>query len=262
MNILLIEDELPAREKLRRLAEGYRADVQIMGEAGSVREAVRILAEDSPDVILSDIQLSDGVAFEIFERCEVNAPVIFTTAFNEYLMEAFAHNGIEYLLKPIQREKLYQAFDKYAKLQEHFRQHSHTQQASLHALSEQLRLNTPDAQRTIAYKERIIVQKGREYTSLNVGEIAYCYTEHRIVSIITHRNERYFTDRNVGDLENELNPKLFFRLNRKYLCHIQAIQSFKPETKGKIIVELYPKPDEIVLVSQERASLFRAWLER
>ncbi len=263
MNILIIEDETPAREKLRRLAEEYGAEkfgaeIRIVGEAGSVRDAVRLIPETEPDVILMDIQLSDGVAFEIFEECRVEAPVIFTTAFDEYLTEAFSHNGIDYVLKPIQREKLYRAFDKYSKLKQHF---SHGQEASIDALLKHLQGNN-SARKERINKERIVVQKGREYVPLEVSEIAYCYTESRIVSVITQRSERFFTEKNIADLETDLDPKTFFRLNRKYLCHVQAIQSFKPESKGKIVVELAPKPDEIVLVSQERASVFRAWMER
>lgn len=257
MKILIIEDELPAREKLRRLAEEY-GSVQIVGELVSVREAVRLIPEANADVILMDIQLSDGVAFEIFEQCPVEAPVIFTTAYDEYLTEAFAHNGIDYLLKPIQREKLFKAFEKYARLQHHFVEQ---QQTSIHALLQQINIGNSTV-KTAAYKERIIVQKGREYVSLDVKDIAYCYTENRIVSLVAHHGERYFTEKNVADLEAELDPKMFFRLNRKYLAHIQAIQTFKPEMKGKIIVEIAPKPDEIVLVSQERAAQFRAWMEQ
>lgn len=256
MTILIIEDELPAREKLRRLAKEYGA-VHIVGEAASVRDAVRLIPSAKADIILMDIQLSDGVAFDIFEQCPVEAPVIFTTAFDEYLTEAFAHNGIDYLLKPIQREKLFAAFEKYSRLQHHFTQ----QEPSIHAILQQLQSGS-SSEKKVSYKERIIVQKGREYVSLTVQDIAYCYTESRIVSLRAHNGERYFTDKNVVELEAELDPNMFFRLNRKYICHIQAIQSFKPESKGKIIVELIPKPDEIVLVSQEKASAFRAWMEK
>jgi two-component system LytT family response regulator len=267
MNILIIEDEIPAREKLRRLAEEYGvakhgAEMRIVGEADSVRDAARLIPETSPNLILMDIQLSDGVAFEIFERCSVDAPVIFTTAFDEYLTEAFAHNGIDYLLKPIQREKFYKALEKYERLQSHFKQQEDIQQKErIQAVVQQI-YREVSLPKSGTYKERIVVQKGREYVSLNVDDIAYCYTENRIVSVIARYGERYFTDKNVADLEAELDPKMFFRLNRKYLSHIEAIHSFKPESKGKIIVELLPKPDEIVLVSQERAALFRAWMEQ
>jgi two-component system LytT family response regulator len=264
MNILIIEDEIPAREKLRSLAEGYSAGVRIIGAVGTVREAVQMLQTAKVDLILLDIQLSDGVAFDIFEQCRVDAPVVFTTAFDEYLTEAFDHNGIDYLLKPIQREKLYRALDKYVKLEQHFRV-SH--EASIHELLRHLQgegtaISSVPSAHDAPYKERIVVQKGREYIPLNVSDIAYCYTEHRLVWVVSHRSERYFTDKHLADLEVEFDPKMFFRLNRKYVCHIRAIHAFKPEPKGKVIVELAPKPDEVVLVSQEKASTFRAWMER
>lgn len=263
MNLIIIEDEIPAREKLRRLAEEYSPDVRIIGEVGSVRDAIPLLFTFTPDLILLDVQLSDGIAFDIFEQCRVNAPVIFTTAYDAYLTEAFAHNGIDYVLKPIQREKLYEAFAKYKHLQTFFTQnqeqseHHHNLQTLIQQLSK-----ATTTQQTTTYKERIIVQKGREYVPLSVDDIAYCYTENRIVSLISKTDERYFTDKHIADLEAELHPKSFFRLNRKYLSHIQAIQKFRPEFKGKIIVELKPDPQEIVLVSQERAAAFRAWMER
>ncbi len=259
MNIFIIEDELPAREKMARMVREYDAAANIVGEVGSVREAVKLIPSVKADVILMDIQLSDGVAFEIFEQCSVDAPVIFTTTFDEYLTEAFAHNGIDYLLKPIQREKLHNAFAKYTRLKTHFAHE--TQQTSVEALLKQIGFVRDNATHTL-YKERIIVQKGLEYLPLSVNDIAYCYTENRIVSVITMYNERYFTDKHLSDLEAELDPKHFFRLNRKYVVNIHSIQKFKPEVKGRVILELTPKPDEVVLVSQERSAAFRAWMER
>ncbi len=272
MNIIIIEDELPAREKIARLAREYDASVRIVGEAGSVREAVRLLPAVQADIILMDIQLSDGAAFEIFEQCRVDAPVIFTTAYDEYLTYAFSHNGIDYLLKPIQREKLYQAFAKYARLKEHFAQE--TPQAPSDARPN-IQSNVQSVQNLLQqlgfvgavpaaahYKERIVLQKGREYVSMNVSDIAYFFTEHRIVSVFTHVGERYFTDKHLSDVEAELDPTIFFRLNRNYVAHIRAIQKFRPEAKGKIVIDLAPKPDEVVIVSQERAAAFRSWMER
>ncbi len=266
MNIIIIEDELPAREKIARLAREYDASVRIVGETGSVREAVRLLPVTEADIILMDIQLSDGAAFEIFEQCRVDAPVIFTTAYDEYLTDAFSHNGIDYLLKPIQREKLHQAFAKYARLKEHFLQETpqditHVGVKSVQNLLQQLGFvgAVPAAAH---YKERIVLQKGREYVPMNVSDIAYFFTEHRIVSVFTHVGERYFTDKHLSDVEAELDPTIFFRLNRNYVAHIRAIQKFRPEAKGKIVIDLAPKPDEVVIVSQERAAAFRSWMER
>lgn len=264
MNIIIIEDELPAREKIARLAREYDASVTIVGEVGSVREAVRLLPATQADIILMDIQLSDGAAFEIFEQCRVDAPVIFTTAYDEYLTEAFSHNGIDYLLKPIQREKLHQAFAQYARLKEHFAQETpqpitHVGAKNVQNLLQQLGFVGVAAAH---YKERIVLQKGREYVPMNVNDIAYFSTEHRIVSVFTHEGERYFTDKHLSDVEVELDPTIFFRLNRNYVAHIRAIQKFRPEAKGKIVIDLTPKPDDVVIVSQERAAAFRSWMER
>lgn len=268
MNVIIIEDELPAREKIARLAREYDPSVNIIGEAGSVREAVRLLPAMQADIILMDIQLSDGAAFEIFEQCRVDAPVIFTTAYDEYLTDAFSHNGIDYLLKPIQREKLHQAFAKYARLKEHFLQETSQPQPSMQPnvqnmqnLLQQLGF-VGAVSGTAHYKERIVLQKGREYVPMNVSDIAYFFTEHRIVSVFTHEGERYFTDKHLSDVEAELDPTIFFRLNRNYMAHIRSIQKFRPEAKGKIVIDLTPKPDEVVIVSQERASAFRSWMER
>jgi len=260
MNIIIIEDELPAREKIARLAREYDASVTIVGEAGSVREAVRLLPATQADIILMDIQLSDGAAFEIFEQCRVDTPVIFTTAYDEYLTDAFSHNGINYLLKPIQREKLHQAFAQYARLKEHFAQE--TPQAGVQTVQNILQQLGFVGVAAAHYKERIVLQKGREYVPMNVNDIAYFFTEHRIMSVFTHEGERYFTDKHLSDVEVELDPTIFFRLNRNYVAHIRAIQKFRPEAKGKIVIDLTPKPDDVVIVSQERAAAFRSWMER
>lgn len=267
MNVIIIEDELPAREKIARLAREYDASVTIVGEAGSVRDAVLLLPSTKADIILMDIQLSDGVAFEIFEQCRFDTPVVFTTAYDEYLTSAFAHNGIDYLLKPIQREKLHQAFEQYARLKEHFAQNppeANINVQSVQNLLQQIGFVSVEqaTATTIQYKERIVLQKGREYVPMNVNDIAYFFTEYRIVSVFTHQGERYFTDKHLSDMEAELDPRLFFRLNRNYVAHIKAIQKFRPEAKGKILIDLTPKPEEVVIVSQERASAFRAWMER
>lgn len=249
MRILIVEDEKPALEKLSRMVRKYDPSAEITATLASVRETVDWLrGHKHPDLILLDIQLSDGQSLEIFKQMSVTCPVIFTTAYDQYILEAFNYNCIDYLLKPIKQEKLNQALDKYLKFETHFTR-------------DFLTLLKNISQTGPTYMQRITVKKRVDYLSVKTAEIAFFYTEYKLVFLITHKGEKFVVDKPLSDLESELNPAEFFRVNRKYLVNINAVARFKSYDKGKILVEVKPPVREEIVVSQEKAGTFRKWME-
>ncbi|MBI2427683.1 MAG: response regulator transcription factor [Ignavibacteriales bacterium] len=247
MKILIIEDEEPASERIIAMVREFDPSIHILGTLQSVQESLEWLRHHaSPDLIIVDIQLNDGLSLEIFKTNPVPSPLIFTTAYDEYLMKAFEFNSIDYLLKPIQKEKLHNALTKYLRLKQHFAD-------NLVALFEQLQ------KRTTTPPNRLVVKRGTDFVSLKTDDVAYFYTEHKIVFLIGNDGKRYIIDKPLAELENELD-KNFFRVNRKYLVHINAVVRFKPHEKGKALVDLTPAVNEEVIVSQENASAFKRWI--
>jgi len=245
MKVLIIEDELPARAKLVAMLTALNPSIQILAKLGSVKDTIRWLAENpEPDLAFVDIQLSDDHSFEIFRQHPVKCPLIFTTAYDKYLMESFEFNSIDYLLKPITQEKLKRALEKVIKLEQHFVQNS------------LLRLLEHEQKKPVG---RLLAKKGSEYLSLPWDEIAFIFTEHKISFLKDCEGRQYILDKNLTELEGELDPKLFFRLNRKYIAHIRAIEKFKSDN-GKIKIFLKPEVKEEVHVSKEMAGEFRRWM--
>lgn len=250
MHILIIEDEFPAAELIAAMVREFDPAAQIDGPLRSVKESVEWLSSrSSPDLILADIQVNDGLSFEIFQKISTPTPVVFTTAYDDYLIAAFAFNGIDYLLKPIDKEKLFRALNKYVKLKQHFT-------GNLAALMQELHDVPP--KRT----SRIMVKKGTDYHALKTEDIAYFYTEHKIVFGVDRDGKRYIVDKPLAVLETDLDADVFFRLNRKYIANIAAIVRFRPHEKSKILVTLSPPTHDDVFVSQENASVFKAWAGR
>lgn len=249
MNILLIEDEAPARERLKKMILDIGNSIEIVAETGSVRDTLSWLSRHpEPDLIIVDIQLSDGISFDIFEQHPVRCPLLFATAYDEYILRALQHNGIDYLLKPIKQPELERALKKYRDLQAHFT-------GDLRSLLEGLK------EKPSTYKSRFTVKKGAGFTSVSTKDIAFFFTEHKLVFLIVKSGEKYVLDYPLYELEELLNPQQFFRLNRKYIANIEAIRQFQSYRKGKLRVDLEPPVAEEVIVSQEKAGRFREWLE-
>ena len=243
MKVIIIEDELPARAKLISMLQTIDPSIRVVAELGSVKETSEWLSKHiEPDLAFVDIQLSDDHSFEIFRKHPVKFPVIFTTAYDKYILESFEFNSIDYLLKPITEEKLKRSLDKIQKL-EHFFQ------------GNVLKL----IQQQSPVKGRIVARKGTEFVALNADEIAYFFTDHKIVFVRDFQGRQMIVDKNLGELENELDPKTFFRVNRKFITHQKAIDRFKPDN-GKIQIFLKPEMKEEVHVSKETAPEFRRWI--
>jgi two-component system LytT family response regulator len=250
MNVLLIEDEPLA---LERLVEGVRAwdpGLRIAGALSSVAASIEWLrTHRHPDLILMDVQLSDGLSLDILREVALDCPVVMVTAYDEYVLDALGHSCIDYLLKPVRQERLAQTLDKYSRLRRHFR-------SDLEGLRRRLE---PPGERP---RSRVLGRKGLDFVSVPLEDVAYFFTEHKLVFLVDRGGQRYLVDRALADLEAELEPGTFFRLNRRYLVHVEAIGRFRPGEKGRILVALEPAPAEPVTVSQERAPAFRAWIAR
>lgn len=244
MRVLIIEDELPARAKLEVMLKKLQPDAIVVAQLGSVKESVKWLTSNQhPDLAFVDIQLSDDHSFEIFRQIPVKFPVVFTTAFDKYLLESFEFNSIDYLLKPITEERLARSLTKVRNLENHF----------LHGNI--FKLMQPERQ-----KNRIIGKKGTEFIALEVEEVAYFFTEHKVVFVRDFLGRQLIMDKTLAEIEDQLDKTKFFRLNRKFIAQLKAIERFKPDN-GKIRIFLRPEMKEEIHVSKESAPEFRMWVE-
>jgi two-component system, LytTR family, response regulator LytT len=251
MKIIIIEDELPALKRISKLVKDILPKAEILGTADTIEGAVSLF-KTFPDaqLALMDIELADGQSFEVFNRVEVKIPIIFTTAYDEFALKAFKVNSIDYLLKPIDAEELKQALDKLSRLQQ---------------VSPSLNLNQllqSINQKSTEYKQRFLVKMGQKYLSIGLSEIAYFHASEKLVYLVTKEQRKYIIDYTLDELEQMVDPHLFFRLNRQYLSHIESIESISSYFNGKLKIQLKPVVAEEILVSRERASDFKQWLNQ
>jgi DNA-binding LytR/AlgR family response regulator len=246
MKVLIIEDELLAQAKLEEMLLRLDREIVILAKLGSVKDSMAWLLKHSPpDVAFVDIQLSDDHSFEIFKIIPIQFPVIFTTAYDKYLLESFEFNAIDYLLKPISEEKLKRSLLKLKTLEQHFI--TGNLQKLIHSKIDD------------TAKHRIVVKKGTEFLAVDADEIAYFFTEHRIVFVKDFNGRQFIVDKTLSELEAGLDSKQFFRINRKFIANIKSIAKFKPDN-GKVKVFLTPAIKEDVHVSKETAPDFRKWI--
>lgn len=248
MRIVIIEDEKPAAEKLTKALQKQNSAFNIEAVLDSNAVAEQWFANHSmPDLLFMDIELSDGLSFQILDKVNITCPIIFCTAYDEYWQEAFEHNGIDYLLKPVSDDKLQQAINKYETLKKYFAK-------NLQQLLQSQQKQTP------GYKKRFLVKRGSDYISIKAEDIAYFYATHKLVCMVDQQNQKFILDQSLADLEKETDPTLFYRVNRKYLVNIASIQKIKSYPKSKLELELQPAAPEEVIVSQESAAAFKEWM--
>jgi two-component system LytT family response regulator len=249
MKVLIVEDEKPAAEKLQHALNKSNNEIEVLSVLTSVRETITWLNDHpAPQLIFLDIQVADGLSFKIFEHKTVSCPVIFVTAYDEYWQNSFEYNGIDYLLKPVRQEKLDAALNKYKKLKEYFS-----------ADYKQL-LHHRDPDNKGEYKKRLLVKKGLDYYSLRTEEIAYFFAAHKVVFLVDNHGQKFILDKSLSEIEKEIDPRLFYRVNRKYLVNMNAISRIKSYPKSKLLLELMPTLEEEILISPENAGAFKSWL--
>jgi DNA-binding LytR/AlgR family response regulator len=250
INILIIEDEEPAANRLKKMVAELEPDANVLENIVSVNSAVQWLKQNpSPDLIFSDIQLSDGLSFEIFKSVEVQCPVIFITAYDQYAIDAFKVNSIDYLLKPIKKDDLEVALNKFKKLSI-----KDTSAIDINKVLEAF--NSPKSE----YKTRFIVRYGEHIKTIKIEEVAYFYTEDKINFLTTNEGRRYTIDYNLDNLEGMLDPKTFFRINRQFIISIHAISEMFSYSKSRVLVKLNPPSKHETIVSTERSGDFKLWL--
>ncbi|HUR12137.1 MAG TPA: LytTR family DNA-binding domain-containing protein [Flavitalea sp.] len=250
MKVLIVEDEKPAAEKLQKALHKSNSGIDVQAVLSSIRETVAWLKEyPSPQLIFMDIHVSDGLSFKIFEQSKIQCPVVFVTAHDEYWQTSFEHNMIDYLLKPVRQEKLDAVLRKYKQLKEYF--------ASDFTPFLQKREFNDAAD---GYKKRMLVKKGVDYYSIRTEEIAYFYAAHKVVCLVDKQAQKFILDRSLSDIEKEIDPRLFYRVNRKYLVNMNAIKRIKSFAKSKLLVEVAPEVNEEILISPENAGEFKSWL--
>ncbi|MBL7718028.1 MAG: response regulator transcription factor [Flavipsychrobacter sp.] len=245
MRILIVEDELPAFNKLSKLVLESIPGAQIAGHIDSIAAAREWFAGNAmPDVVLMDIHLADGSAFDLVKLVKIECPVIYTTAYDEYAMEAFKTSGIDYLLKPVKQEELARAFQKLSQFRNFFSGPA----------------EVPQAGGPAEYKKRFVIRFGEHIKTVGAEEIAYCFSENKATYARTHEGRTYPMDHNLDALESMLDPEVFFRVNRQYLICLKAIDEMKTYSKARVIVSLKPPVKEAPVVSSERAAQFKLWL--
>ena len=270
MTILVLEDEAPARAWLAQVLARHRPGAAITALA-SVADALAWLAgHPAPDLIVADIQLADGLSLEIFERAQPGCPVIFTTAYDEYLIAAMQRDGIAYLLKPLREDDVAGALAKYDRLESHFTgrvrglldawigSRSSTAPGDAQPAAEPP-ASSELARPRLGAPRRVVARRRDGFVVLSLAEIAYFVVVDKLVEVVARDGRRFDVDQTLGELERDLADEVF-RVNRQYLVHASAIAGFRPFVKGKLLVELAPATADEVVVSQENAARFRAWL--
>lgn len=252
MKVLIIEDEPLAAERLGNLVRELHAEIQLVTTLDSVQRSVVWLSQNTVDLIFMDIQLADGLSFEIFEKIEIKTPVIFTTAYNEYALKAFKVNSIDYILKPIDKEELAAAYKKYKTLT----QQPVAPSKMLESIGYAMQMLTKK------YKERFVIKVGEHLKSLEVKEILFFFSLEKTTFAQTKDGRKHILDFTLDQLEGLLDPALFFKINRKYIVSMVGIQDMISHTNSRIKLVLKTSDDADVIVARERVQEFKEWLDK
>jgi len=250
MNVLVIEDERLAAERLEKMLSDISYEIKVMAKLESVIDSINWLNEnEKPDLIFMDIQLDDGICFEIFDSVKIETPIIFTTAFDKYAIKAFQVNSVDYILKPIEKHALIKALEKYKSIY----RVSQSQNDKLNQLYKQVIQN---------YKSRFFVKIGNHFSSISVDEIQCFLIQERGIFLRTINGKKYDLDYSLDQLQKHLDPEKFFRINRNYLIHIDSIQDIYSYSSNRLGVKLKMLDHLDMIVSREKVSDFKKWLDR
>jgi DNA-binding LytR/AlgR family response regulator len=250
MKAIIVEDEKPARDNLEMLLKQLDPTIEIQAKLDSVSTTAAWLTAHQTDLIFLDIHLADDLSFKIFEYVNVNTPVIFTTAFDQYAIRAFRLNSVDYLLKPIDKAELQRSLDKFKSTQKT------PQFIDIQSILQSI--NQP--QKT--YQSRFMVSRGEKILSVTTDQISYFEGEDRYVYLIKKDGTKYIIDYKLSDLENLLDPTRFYRLNRSFIAHFSSIKTIFNVSKSRVKVELEPPAKREIMVSSENTGNFKAWLNQ
>lgn len=251
MKTIIIEDEKLAAERLEELIREIDSSIVIEETLSSVEQSIKYLKQNKPDLIFLDIQLEDGLSFSIFDKIEIDVPIIFTTAFDNYAIKAFKLNSVDYLLKPIKKDELREALNKYKNIKTSY----------LMDFEEIIRsIQSKD----ISYKKRFLIQYGQKIKKVESSEVAYFYALEKNVFLTTSSGNTYPIDFTLDKLQEVIDPEKFFRINRKMIVSFSSIKSMIPFSRSRIKIELNPtEPKDVeALVSVERSAAFKEWMDK
>jgi len=251
MNIVIIEDELRTAKSLENIILDIRPDAKITGQYQSVERSVEVLSNGpQPDLIFMDIQLADGLSFEIFKSVKIISPVVFCTAFDEYSLEAFKRNGVDYVLKPFSKEDIQKALVKVDELKNFF------QQKVVPDLGDLLSKLSPPAGKT-----SFLVFKNQKYTTVHTDNIAFFYIRNDSTSMMCFDKQEYAINQSLDQITSSVSPTQFFRVNRQYLVNFKAIKEVEHYFLRKLYVKLVVETPDKLLINKEKSSTFLSWME-
>ncbi len=254
MNVLIIEDEEPAADMLVAMLKKYDEEINVLAILASVEAGVKWLLENTPpNLIMLDIHLSDGLCFEIFKRVSIKCPVIFCTAYDQYALNAFQVNSIDYLLKPLKYEKLENSLQKMKDIQAQIKLSVNDDQ--INDIIKRINNNRQ------TFKTRFMVRLGTKIKAIKSDEIAYFHAKNKLTLLVTKEGKNFPLDYTLDELMELLDPVVFFHVNRSLIIHIDAAKEIHPYFKGRLKLVLSPPLDEEIVISSQKTPLFKAWLD-
>jgi len=250
-SVLIIEDELPNIQRLEKMLHVLDKNITITATLQTVQASIQWLkSHEQPDIIFMDIRLTDGLSFEIFNQVVIKAPVIFITAYDEYALRAFEVNGVDYLLKPLEADKLEKSISKAKSI------------AGLGSNESMLSLIKSMQAKQLIYRSRFLVAYRDKYILAMANNIAYFTSENKATFLITYSSERYMIDQTLEILEKELDPDIFFRISRQFIVSLKSIHKIHQSFNGQLKIELLPALDDGVLLSREKSNQMKKWLDQ
>lgn len=256
LKVLIIEDEIPAQRLLKSMLAKIDWEIEVIGCLDSIKSSLDWFKnKPHPELVLMDIQLSDGISFDILEKVDVESMIIFTTAYDEYAIQAFKVNSLDYLLKPFDEEDLQKAFEKY---EQYNRKIIHYKNASIDyaEMASTIKNAQPE------FRKRFLIQSGEEFFQLRVEDIAYFQSVQKTTLAITFDQRKHPLGFSLESIIDQLNPDSFFKINRQIIININAIKKIHSFFQGKLIIDTRPAQSEKVIVGKDKAASFKRWLDR
>lgn len=257
MKVLIIEDEDLAVRKLQKTLQSVDANAEVVGVTDSIRSSVKWLQDNqAPDLILMDIELADGQSFEIFDKVDVNSTVIFTTSYDEYALKAFKVNSVDYLLKPVQKEDLEAALEKFRKMKQLLGVGESQGNLNVDSLVKELQQRLQPRE----FRKRFLVKQGQKLVSVEVDDIAYFYSDGRVNFFKTKDNRKFIVDYTMDELEDMLDPDRYFRISRSFYVSIESVDQIHDYFGNRLLLNLQPVVDKEAIVSREKVGDFKKWM--
>lgn len=256
LKVLIIEDEIPAQRLLKETLQEINFETKVVGCLNSIKSAIEWFQNNThPEIVLLDIQLSDGLSFEIFKQVKIESMIIFTTAYDEYVLQAFKVNSLDYLLKPIEKDELQAAFEKYQQYNKQFIQEKNTN-IDFTELASLIKNEKSE------YRKRFLIQSNESFFHISVKQIAFFYSMQGITFAVTFKKREYPINFSLESLKEQLHPDNFFKINRQFVINIDAIKRVHSYFQGKLKLEIEPSHSEDIVVGKDKAAAFKRWLDR